>query len=508
MENDIVLQMHGITKIFPGVKALDNVQFELKKGEVHAVIGENGAGKSTLMKILLGIYIADAGSIIYKGKEIKFDSPIEALSSGISMIHQEISLIPTMDVAENIWLGREKLFKKNGLIDYAARYAATDKLLKQLNIELDIRAIIKDLSIAQMQLIEIVRAASYSADIIIMDEPTSALTDVEINLLYKIIRDLSQKGVSIIFISHKLEEIFEVCDRVSVFRDGQYIATRNSSNLSMDELINMIVGRQVHNMFPKLETEIGDVVLEVKNYNQPGIFKNINFSVRKGEILGVSGLMGAGRTEIMRAVFGIDKHHSGELYIEGEKVEIRRPKDAVRQGLAMVTEDRLRMGSIHKLSVMANTTIARFYAICNRFGFFNPKNEVEIFNEVKDKLSVKCASPKQLISELSGGNQQKVIIGRWLLTNPKILILDEPTRGIDVGSKSEIHRLISQLAVEGMAIIMISSELPEVLGMSDRILVVRHGEIVCEVERKDATQENLIFYAFGAHQDNVSSKEV
>ena len=498
MDENVVLNMQGITKLFPGVRALDRVQLELRRGEVHSLIGENGAGKSTLMKILLGIYTADEGTITYKGKEVRFTSPLEALSNGISMIHQEISLIPTMDVAENIWIGRENNFLVNGFINKKARYKATEELLRQLKIQLDPKAIVKNLSIAQMQLVEIVRSASYNADIIIMDEPTSALTDVEIQMLYQIIRDLSQKGVSIIFISHKLEEIFEVCDRVTVFRDGHYIDTKNRDDIDMDGLIGMIVGRQLDDLYPKEEANIGEVVFEVKNYCQPGVFQNVNFQVRAGEILGIAGLMGAGRTEIMRAVFGIDPHHSGELYMRGKQIQIRRPKDAVHHGLGMVTEDRLRMGSIYALSVMANTTLARFYAICNKLGFYSPKAELNIFNEIKDTLSVKCSSPKQLISQLSGGNQQKVIIGRWLLTNPQVLILDEPTRGIDVGSKSEIHRLISRLAQKGMAIIMISSEMPEILGMSDRVLVVRHGKIVYEVDRKDATQESLITHAFGA----------
>ena len=498
MDDNIILKMDKITKVFPGVKALDGVNFELRKGEVHSLIGENGAGKSTLMKILLGIYKPDGGTITYKSKDTHFSSPLNALTNGISMIHQEISLIPTMDIAENIWIGRESKFTKNGLISKKARYEATNQLLKELNISLNIKALVKDLSIAQMQLVEIIRSASYNADIIIMDEPTSALTDTEIQMLYKIIRDLSKKGVSIIFISHKLEEIFEVCDRVTVLRDGKYIGTKDKETLDMDSLINMIVGRQLTELYPKEDAKIGEVVLEVKDYTLQNVFKNISFSVRKGEILGIAGLMGAGRTEVMRAIFGIDKKDYGEIFIDGEKVVIKTPQDAVKHKIGMVTEDRLRMGSIYALSVMANTTIARFNKICNKLGFFNPKEEINLFNEVKDSLCVKCSSHKQLISQLSGGNQQKVIIGRWLLTKPKILILDEPTRGIDVGSKSEIHRLISKLAKEGMAIIMISSEMPEVLGMSDRVLVVRNGEIVYEVDRQYATQENLITHAFGA----------
>ncbi|WP_207721105.1 sugar ABC transporter ATP-binding protein [Anaerofilum hominis] len=495
---DVILKMEGITKLFPGVRALDNVQLELRKGEVHAVIGENGAGKSTLMKILLGIYIADEGTIVYKGEPVRYTSPLEALSHGIAMIHQEISLIPTMDVAENIWLGREKRFLKGRLIDRKARYQATEELLEKLDIHLDSHAIVKNLSIAQMQLIEIARATSYDADVIIMDEPTSALTDVEIQLLYRIIRDLSARGVSIIFISHKIEELFEVCNRVSVYRDGHYIGTHNCDEITQPELINMIVGREMNNLFPKQEVAIGDTVLRVEHLSSAGVFDDVSFEVHRGEILGFCGLMGAGRTEIMRSIFGIDPHDSGKIVMDGKEVRIKKPKDAVRCGLGMVTEDRLRMGAIYALSVMANTTIAHFYAICNKLGFYRRSNEMQAFSSIRDTLSVKCSSHKQKISQLSGGNQQKVIIGRWLLTNPKVLILDEPTRGIDVGSKSEIHRLISGLAAQGMAIIMISSEMPEIIGMSDRILVVRHGKIVHECMREDATQEGLITYAFGA----------
>lgn len=499
MSEEVVLRLEGITKLFPGVKALDQVSLELHKGEVHAVIGENGAGKSTLMKILLGIYPADEGTIIYKGKEVKFDNPLQALAAGIAMIHQEISLVSTMDVAENIWLGRENLFMKHGMIDKNSRYKKTEEFLKQLDIELDCRTKVKELSVAKMQMVELIRAASYHADVIIMDEPTSALANEEIQTLYKIVRDLKNVGTSIIFISHKLEEIFDLCDRVSVYRDGHYIATKLCKEITQPELVNMIVGREVSNLFPKQESKIGEVVMEVKNFNSMGVFSDVNFSVRKGEILGISGLVGAGRSEIMRAVFGSDRKDSGSVFIEGKQVNIRSPKDALDHGLAMLTEDRMRTGSIYTMSVKGNTTIASFRTLCcNKLGISDEKKEQAAFENTKGSLEVKCSSEKQLISQLSGGNQQKVLVGRWLLTSPKVLIVDEPTRGIDVGSKSEIHRLLSNLAGEGMAIIMISSEMPEILGMSDRILVVRHGQIVYECSREDANQETLITHAFGA----------
>ncbi len=498
MNDEILLKLDGITKVFPGTKALDNVQLEIRKGEVHALIGENGAGKSTLMKIILGIYHAESGIVTFKGKQVHFNGPIDALKSGISMIHQEISLVPMMDVAENIWLGRENTFIKHGILDLHTRYKKTDELLKGLGIDhINPHATVDSLSVANMQLVEIARAVSYNSDLIIMDEPTSALTSVEVELLYKIIRGLSAQGVSIIFISHRLEEIFKICDRVTVFRDGCYIITKNCNDITQDDLITYIVGRQLTNLFPKLPAEIKDVVLEVKNLCCPGVFSDVSFNVRAGEILGFSGLVGAGRTEIMSAIFGINRYTSGEIYVEGKKVDIHCPLDAVKAGLGMVTEDRLREGAIHGLSVLDNAILPSIDEVCGRSGVYTPNKALSFFIPIKDRIKIKCNSPMEAMGELSGGNQQKVIIARWLLTNPKILILDEPTRGIDVGSKSEIHRLISELAQQGMAIIMISSELPEILGMSDRIEVVRGGKIVYECTCKGATQELLMQHAFG-----------
>ena len=492
-----LLRLEGISKFFPGVRALDDVQLEIRKGEVHALIGENGAGKSTLMKIILGIYTPNAGTVYFKGKPVRFTSPTDALNAGISMIHQEISLVQTLSVAENIWIGRENEFSRLGMLSIRKRNEAAAQLLREIGLEhLNPKAIVRNLSVANMQLVEIARAISYNADLIIMDEPTSALTAVEIKLLYKIIGSLKEKGVSVIFISHKLNEIFDVCDRVTVFRDGKYIITKECGEITQDELVKHIIGRELKDMFPKLPAEIGEKVLEVKNLSGAA-FKDVSFHVRAGEILGFSGLVGAGRTEIMRAVFGIDPHSSGEILINGKKVVIRDPKDAVNNGIGMVTEDRLRMGAIHRLSVLANTTIAYFDKICNKMGFYRPKKEKNCFLGVANKVSIKYSSPKEPISQLSGGNQQKVILSRWLLNEPRILILDEPTRGIDVGSKSEIHRLISMLAQSGIAIILVSSELPEIMGMCDRIEVVRAGRIVHECMRADATQESLIQYAFG-----------
>ena len=497
-QDEYVLEMRDITKLFPGVKALDNAQLHLKRGEVHALIGENGAGKSTLMKILLGIYKEDGGEVIYKGGPVHFKTPHDALQAGISMIHQEISLIPTVSVAENIWIGREKQFEKAGIISAKRRNAAAQALLDELGIRIESGKIVRELSVANMQLVEIARAVSYNSDIIIMDEPTSSLADEEIEILYKIIRSLSAKGTAIIFISHKLEEIFEVCSRVTVMRDGQFISEHATGEITKDELVTKIAGREISDLFPKVETTPGEVVLEVKNLCAGKTFQNISFQLREREILGISGLVGAGRTEIMSAIFGIDAYESGEVLIGGKPVKIKSPKDAIRNGLAMVTEDRRGSGIIAGLAVRANISLAYLSSICNRFTFINRKKEERDAVEMKGKLQIRAASLNQAIGSLSGGNQQKAILARWLLARPKILILDEPTRGIDVGSKSEIHRLISDLAAEGMAVIMISSEMPEIMGMSDRVLVIREGKIMGEFMRGEADQETLVKRAFGA----------
>lgn len=498
--SEMILNMKGIVKVFGGVHALSGVEFDLKEGEIHALIGENGAGKSTLMKILLGLYQADAGEIILKGKKVKFKSPAEALKSGISMIHQEISLVPEMDVSENIWLGREKKFRKNGLISKKQMTMETNKLLEKLDIQIDSSKRINELSVANMQLIELARAVSYESDIIIMDEPTSALTNKEIEILYRIVRQLSSQGTAIIFISHKLEEIYEICERVTVLRDGTFVATKKSVDIPMEQLIAMIVGRKNSQAFVKDCYTKDEVILEVKNLTKKGVFKDINFEVRKGEVLGFSGLMGAGRTEIMEAVFGMNPADSGEIYYKGEKIENKTPAQAVKHKIGMVTEDRLRTGAIATLSVMKNETLVALNSLANTVQMYSHKAEKEFFERSANEFDVKYSSPNELIGQLSGGNQQKVIFARWLSTKPEVLILDEPTRGIDVGSKNEIYRLISKLAEQGMAILLVSSEMPELLALSDRIHVVREGQIVLSCTQKEATQVKLISYAFGVQE--------
>lgn len=500
MIDNTILEVKQISKRFPGVLALNHASFSVRKGEVHALLGENGAGKSTLMKCLLGIHSPDEGEIIYKGKPFHPHSPSEALSKGISMIHQEITLVPPMTVSENIWLGREKNFSKWGFwLDKKARTSATKQLLQEYELEIEPDALAdRRLSIANLQLVEIVRAISYNSDIIIMDEPTSALSDTEISILFKIIKILKSRGTAIIFISHKLDEVLEVADRITILRDGQTVMTNDANKFDNNSLIKHIVGREVSEIFPKLETIIKDKVLEVKHLTSRGVFKDVSFHISAGEIVGLCGLMGAGRSEIARAIFGIDRYDSGEIFMSGKKVDINDTADAIRSGIGMVTEDRLRMGIISRLSVQFNTVVAKLSGFRNRLGFMDDRTAKKEALEVLQSIDTRYASLNQTISSLSGGNQQKVIIGRWLLMNPKLLILDEPTRGIDVGSKSEIHLLISSLAQKGMAVLMISSELPEVMGMSDRILTVKDGSIVAEHERKDFNAEEIMKYAFGS----------
>ena len=494
-----ILTMTGISKVFGGVIALDNVQFNLRAGEVHALIGENGAGKSTLMKVLLGLHKRDGGEIVFNGRAVAFADPSEALRNGVSMIHQEVNLVHQMSVSENIWLGREQLYMTMGMINTKKRDQATKDLLQSLEIEIDPTAAVKSLSIGQMQLIELARAVSYDPRIIIMDEPTSALTDQEVEKLYRIIRSLTAKGVAIVFISHKLEELYRICDRVTVMRDGHYVGCYMMSDVSNEMLIKMITGRTVDQMFAKEKVALGDVALEVRNLSRDNVCSEINFSVRSGEVVGFCGLMGAGRSEILRAIFGVDKRTSGEILINGKKAIINCPSDAVACGMGMVTEDRLRQGAIYTMSVMHNATIAVFHKLCNRIGYNSPKKELKLFKEKANDLSVKYDSPNSRIGSLSGGNQQKVIIERWLLTNPSVLLLDEPTRGIDVGSKAEIYTLINRMSKEGRAVVMVSSEMPELLSLCDRIMVVREGRIVYETTREAATQETLMNYAFGLY---------
>jgi inositol transport system ATP-binding protein len=492
-----IVEMRGINKSFPGVQALTNAQLLLEKGEVLGLIGENGAGKSTLVNILSGLFPQDSGDLIIKGKKTHLSSPHDALMMGISMIHQEICLVPELTVADNIWIGRENKFTNLGIIDVSKMQQAAQNLMNKYGITLNCKRPVSSLSIAEMQLVEIIRAVSYDSDIIIMDEPTSTLTTREIDILYRIIDKLKENKVSFIFISHKIEELLQTCDRITVMRDSKYIDTLKTSGTNSETLISLMVGRELKNYFQKKESKIGDVVLEIKNFTRTGAFVDINFQLHKGEILGISGLVGAGRSEIVQALFGIDKPTSGEIYIGGKRVTIKSPTDAINHGIAMVTEDRAQSGLVLGMRIFHNITLVILKQLCIA-GFIRNKLDELTSIEKIEKLQIKVSGKTQLASQLSGGNQQKVVLAKWLLTNPKVLILDEPTRGIDVGSKSEIYKLMNELTDQGLAMIMISSELPEVLGMSDRILVIREGKVNYECSRDDATQEKIIEFAFGS----------
>lgn len=496
MNDNYILKMEGISKSFPGVKALDNVDFKVKKGTVHALMGENGAGKSTLMKILNGIYSSDTGTIIFKGKRVKFNSPYDAIKAGISMIHQELSPIPYMTIAENIFLGREPSIGKTGLVKDGEMLEKTKRLLKDLEIDLDPKSLMIDLTIANMQMVEIAKAISYNSELIIMDEPTSAISEKEVEHLFKMIRSLKEKGVSIIFISHKLDEVFKIADEVTVLRDGQYIGTEPLENLSKEKLIKMMVGRELTQMFPKEYAEIGEVIFEVRNFTQKGVFEDISFHVKRGEILGIAGLMGAGRTELVECIFGITKPDKGEIRIKGKRVDINSPADSIKHNMGLITEDRKLTGLFLPLTVRDNMVMASLNNYIN--GLFINGNSVNKDCEAqKERLQIKTPNLDQIVENLSGGNQQKVLIARWLLTSPDILFLDEPTRGIDVGAKAEIHKLMVKMAKQGKAVIMISSELPEILGMSDRILVMHEGKLTGELSREEATQDKIMRYATG-----------
>jgi inositol transport system ATP-binding protein len=497
MNENIILRMANISKSFPGVKALDNVQLTVRKGTVHALMGENGAGKSTLMKILNGIYTLDSGQITFQGQPVTIDNTHASLNLGISMIHQELSPVPHMTVAENIFLGREPL-GKFGLIDKRKMNAEARALLNRLDIDINPVKYMKDLSVANMQMVEIAKAISYEASLIIMDEPTSAITEREVAHLFTLIRSLKEKGVAIIYITHKMDEVFKIADEITVFRDGNYIATVAASETTRDKLIAMMVGRELTAMFPKEEAPIGEVVLSVRHLNYGDIVRDVSFDLRRGEILGFAGLMGAGRTEVMETIFGIYKADSGEIIINGNPRHVNSPADAINNGLALLTEDRKLTGIMGVLPVRDNMIIA---SLSNyQKGLFLDQRLIrKICNEEKGRLDIKTPSMDQLTKLLSGGNQQKVLVSRWLLTTPDILILDEPTRGIDVGAKAEIHKLMCKLAQAGKAIIMISSELPEILGMSDRVVVMHEGQVGGIFDRKDATQEVIMQAATGGH---------
>ena len=489
--SEFLLTAEGVRKEFPGVVALDDVTFRLKRGSVHALMGENGAGKSTLMKILAGIYTPDKGKVQLKGAEIRLSSPLDALENGIAMIHQELNLMAYMTVAENIWIRREPL-NRFGFVDHGEMHRRTAALFQRLNIQLDPEAKVGDLSVANRQMVEIAKAVSYESDVLIMDEPTSALTEREVEHLFRIIRDLRSQGIGIVYITHKMNELFEIADEFSVFRDGKYIGTHASSDVTRDDIIRMMVGREITQMFPKEDVPIGDVVLSVRNLGLKGVFHDVSFDVRAGEILGIAGLVGSGRSNVAETLFGVTPASAGVIEIDSKPLTIDSPTTAIRNRMAFLTEDRKDTGCLLILDVLENMQIAVLQDKFVSKGFVQEGKLSDVCEEMCQKLRVKTPNLAERIENLSGGNQQKVLIGRWMLTNPRILILDEPTRGIDVGAKAEIHRLVCEMARNGVAVIMISSEMPEVLGMSDRIMVMHEGRVTGFLDRAEATQVKVM----------------
>jgi len=491
--NNSAVKMFSINKEFPGVKALINAQFELLSGEVHALVGENGAGKSTLMKILTGVYTKDSGEITVLGELADIDSTKSAQQLGISMIHQELNLAPDLTVAQNIFIGREPMIGLGLFLNEKRLIHNTKELLSRLNIDLDPNAVVSQLTVAKQQMVEIAKALSFEAKILIMDEPTAALSDAEITELFTMIRELRKKGVGIVYISHRMDELREITDRITIMRDGQFIDTVFTHAVSDDEIISMMVGRTI---YQETEQEViqqaEQVVLEARHIQQGKVLRDINFKLHKGEILGIAGLIGAGRTELARAIFGADPITSGEILINGAKRKINGPVDAVKYGLSYLSEDRKRYGCMVEMNVVTNITVASLDRMTNQLGFVSDSSAEKNAEAMIDKLMVKTPSAQQLVKFLSGGNQQKVVIGKWLTRDCDILIFDEPTRGIDVGAKSEIYRLLHELVKQGKSIIMISSELPEILRMSHRILVMCEGRITGELSRGQASQESIM----------------
>lgn len=489
LATDVLLQMKNIHKTFPGVYALKGVDFELRAGEVHAILGENGAGKSTLIKILGGIYSADQGEIYIEGQKVEIRGVSDAQKCGIAIIHQELVLVPYMTVAENIFLGREPM--KGAIVDSAKMYEDAQRLIDSYGFNISAKSMIRDLTIAQQQLVEIIKAISYNSKILVMDEPTSSISEKEVKFLFETMRNLTAKGVGIIYISHRMSELSEICDRVTVMRDGSYIGTRVVKETTNDELISMMVGRELKNYYTRDFSKDGEVILRCENINDHKTVKGVSFEVKKGEIVGFAGLIGAGRSEVMKCLFGLTKDYTGDIYIEGKKVEIRSPSDAIKHGIALVPEDRKQEGLFHIQSVKFNSTIVVLKEFIKGISV-NRRKEEEITQRYIELMSTKTPSMEQAVGKLSGGNQQKVMIGRWLATSPKILILDEPTRGVDVGAKSEIYAIMNDLAKSGMAIIMISSEMPELINMSDRIYVMCEGKITGCLNHEEVTQEKIM----------------
>lgn len=492
----LLLEMQQINKSFYHNLVLKDVDFSLHPGEVHALLGENGAGKSTLMKILNGIYQKDQGKILIQGKEVKIDSPSEAIKLGIAMIHQELNLVPELTVMENIYLGRESSFGKAGWISWKAMKQAANKWLASLGVNIEPTAVVGKLSIGQQQMVEIVKSLTYHAKILVLDEPTAALTNKEIETLFTTIHSLKRQGVGLIYISHRMEEIFEICDRITVLRDGKYVGTRKSSETTMDELVTMMVGREITSWYPTRNDIVGSERLRVEGLSKKGQVENITFTIKSGEILGVAGLMGSGRTEMADLLFGKEQMETGKIFIDGKEVQITQPTDAIDAGISYVTEDRKKQGLILSMSMEENLVLSQL-AKKSKYMWINRKETKSLADGLIREMSIRPAKPDMEVGHLSGGNQQKVVMGKWLATKPKILILDEPTRGVDIGAKAEIYRMMNTLAKEGVSILFISSDLPEVLNMSDRIIVLYEGKMNGEFTRAEATQEKVMKAASG-----------
>ena len=488
------IEMRGIDMSFGGNAVLKDAGFLLDHGEIHALMGENGAGKSTLMKILTGVYTRDAGTVLVDGQEVCYKNPQEAERAGIVFIHQELNVLFDLTVEENMFLGKE-IKKGFGVCDKKAMRQEVKKILDRLGVEIDPGQRMNELSVGQQQMIEIAKALMVDAQVIIMDEPTAALTQSETTVLFQVVNSLREKGVSIVYISHRMEEIFELCDRITVLRDGSYIGTKEIKKTDMNDVVKMMIGREIGERYPVRDVKIGDVAFEVKGLTCPGVFQNVSFQVHAGEVLGVSGLMGAGRTEIMQAIFGNMPHVSGEIYLNGKQIVNRNPQEAMKNGIGFITEDRKVEGLMLEESIMKNISIANLGRISS-YGVLKKESEDGLVKRGIEELHIKCFGPQHECNNLSGGNQ-KVVFAKWIYTEPKILILDEPTRGVDIGAKKEIYSIINDLAEKGVAIIMVSSELPEVLGMSDRVMVVHEGRVTGMLMKEEANQENIMILATG-----------
>lgn len=490
------IEMKGIDKSFGTNQVLKNAGFLLRDGEVHALMGENGAGKSTLMKILTGVYTRDAGTVIVDGKEVEYHNPQEAEKAGIVFIYQELNVMFDLTVEENLFMGKE-ITKGFGICDKKAMRKKAKEVLDMMGVDINPAAVMSELSVGQQQMIEICKALMVDAKVIIMDEPTAALTQSETDALFKVIHSLRKKGVSMVYISHRMEEIFELCDRITVLRDGSYIGTEEIKDIDMNDIVKMMIGREIGERFPVRNVELGSEVLKVEKLTSPGVFHDVSFSVRAGEVLGVSGLMGAGRTEIMQAIFGNLPLTGGKIYINGKETVIKNPEAAMKAGIGFITEDRKTEGLMLEKSIEENISLANLGKVSGKNHVLSNSAEDALVKKGIEEFHIRCFGPSHECGNLSGGNQQKVVLAKWIYTEPKILILDEPTRGVDIGAKKEIYSVINEMAAKGVAVIMVSSELPEVLGMSDRVMVVREGEVRGIINKEEANQENVMTLATG-----------